>query len=197
MPLPTRSVFPGFPPWDHLLGCPLQTRLTGGTRPTPSWGGRPESRPHPFPPHPPPERRRRRRRLRWLHPLDSVTSTNKESRATSTIPAPFRPGAAEASGITSPELSSPSSASLPGGFFLELLVFPHFFRVFVLRDRGGGRGRRRKGEEEEGEERGTRVSRIPGFRDPHGSGRGSKARGSSRGTPRTGRQRPLLPRGHF
>lgn len=38
---------------------------------------------------------------------------------------------------TPPGAVSPNIASLPGGLFLELLVFPHFFCMFVLW--GGGR----------------------------------------------------------
>lgn len=126
--LPTHSVFPGFLPGiaSSALGCP----------PPDLAGGIPNPALNPFPPHPPPERRRRR--LRWLHPSTRHIHEQRKQRNvhhSHTIPTwscgslRHLPGAV-----------SPSSASLPGGFFLELLVFPHFFRVFVLWDWEGGGG---------------------------------------------------------
>lgn len=195
--LPTRSVFPGFLPGitSSALGCPL----ADGAGPTRSRGlGHPKKKfpaLNPFPPHPPPERRRRR--LRWLHPSTRHIHEQRKQRNvhhSHTIPTwscgslRHLPGAV-----------SPSSASLPGGFFLELLVFPHFFRVFVLWDREGGGGRRK--EEEEGEEGGGEQA-LAGFQDsriPTDSGSGGVEgtrfipRDATDGSPAS----CLLPWGHF
>lgn len=93
-----------------------------------------------------------------------------------------------------PGAVSPTIASLPGGFFLELLVFPHFFRVFVLWEGGWGVGGKEEG--------GTRVSWTD-FGVPAGGPAASEGFEGTRafarfipgGTPPMGQQRPLLPWG--
>lgn len=46
--------------------------------------------------------------------------------------------------------------ALPGGLFLQLLVFPHLFRVLVL----GGKGRERAGYTQGGKGRDQRTQRV-------------------------------------
>lgn len=136
------------------------------------------SRPHPFFPSPPSPGTTTTTTTPMASSPPSKTRHDprtKKAEETSTIPTTVSDLEPRKLPETSPlpELSSPSSASLPGGFFLELLVFPHFFRMFVLRDREAGKGKGGGG-------RGTRVkpdSGIPG--SPTAPEGGRRHRGSS------------------